>query len=475
MKKTIIVFLACFVIGAAGITTFAETASYNPPNIPSDPHPIDGAIDIGIKTHLSWTGGDTDPGDKAVYDLYFGTISEPELLATNLQMPNYYPGVLENNTQYFWKVVARDESQAETSGPIWTFTTNDCDCDPPEKPEGKNQVRNRNRYEYTSRIMNMHQNHKGLYYQFSWGDGNSSDWIGPYNNSERVRAEHQWTESGSYQVQARARFQNNPPNLSFSMDDWVYTGWSDPLMVIVETTENNAPYAPIISGTQNGKVDESYDYTFSAVDPESDDVYIYVEFCEGCADSKWHGPLSSGEELIISHSWEAKGEYTIRAQAKDSSDALSDWSTLSVTMPRNYISDSPLPSGNGLMIRLMNQIRDTLGFCQGGVDLETLTGILTYDGTNFFIGAVELHFGPVWYITSAISTIDYDKDGEFELIIDELKGLVGIEVTVEGHYQSDNWMSIFTINNEIYREPGIPIWSSQHEYRWSYGHRRGQP
>ena len=54
MKKTIIVCLTCFVIGAAGITTFAETALNNPPNIPIDPHPIDGAIDIGIKTHLSW-------------------------------------------------------------------------------------------------------------------------------------------------------------------------------------------------------------------------------------------------------------------------------------------------------------------------------------------------------------------------------------------------------------------------------------
>ena len=307
----------------------------NPPNIPSDPHPLDGAIDIGIKTHLSWTGGDPDPGDKAVYDLYFGIVSDPELLATGLQMPNYYPGVLEKNTQYYWKIVARDESQAETSGPIWTFTTNDCDCDPPEKPEGQNQVRNRNRYEYTTRIMNMNQNSNGLYYQFSWGDGNYSEWMGPYNNNERVRAEHQWEQPGSYQVQARARFQNIPPCIN-TMDDWVYTGWSEPLIVTVTASGNNAPLAPSISGTQNGKAGNSYDYTFSAVDPEGDEVYIYVEFCEGCADAKWHGPLASGEELTLSHSWEQQGQYTIRAQAKDSSEALSDWSSLPVTMPFSH-------------------------------------------------------------------------------------------------------------------------------------------
>ena len=337
MKTTIIVCLICFIIGAAGIPAFAETMLNNPPNIPSDPHPNDGAVDIGIKTHLSWTGGDPDPGDKAVYDLYFGTASEPGLLVANLQMPNYYPGVLVNNTQYYWKVVARDQSQAQTSGPIWTFTTNDCDCDPPEKPEGQNQVRNRSRHEYSTRIMNMHQNHNGLYYQFSWGDGNFSEWIGPYNNNERVRSEHQWSEPGSYQVQARARFQNKNVTLFLAiMDDWEYTGWSEPLTVVATASGNNAPSAPSISGTQNGKVGNSYDYTFSAVDSNGDEVYIYVEFCEGCAEAQWHGPLASGEELTISHSWEQQGQFTIRAQAKDSSDALSDWSSLPVTMPYSY-------------------------------------------------------------------------------------------------------------------------------------------
>ena len=342
MKRAILVCLICFILGAASIPAFAEVMLNNPPYIPSDPHPIEGAVDIGLKTHLSWTSGDPDPGDKAVYDLFFGTTSEPELLIENLQMPNYYPGALANNTQYYWKVVARDTNQAEAIGPIWTFTTNTCDCNPPEKPEGQYQIRNRNRYEYSTRIMNMHQNHNGLYYQFSWGDGNCSEWMGPYNNNERVRAEHQWEEPGTYQVQARARFQNNVTLCLGVMDDWVYTGWSEPLLVSATSTGNNAPSAPSISGTQNGNVGESYDYTFSAVDSDSDDVYIYVEFCEGCAEAQWHGPLASGEVLTISHTWESKGQYTIRSQAKDTSDALSDWSTLPVTMPYSFIWQHPI-------------------------------------------------------------------------------------------------------------------------------------
>jgi hypothetical protein len=132
-----------------------------------------------------------------------------------------------------------------------------------------------------------------------------------------------------------------------------------------------------------------------------------------------------------------------------------------------------LPSGNGVMQQIMNRIRDMLGICQGGCNLSELTGIMTYDGTTFYISPVELHFGPNWYINSAISAVDYDNDGTFELIIDELQGLVDTTVTVEGHYQAQDWMSVFTINGEVYREPGQPIWAAQHQWRWR--HNQNEP
>ena len=127
-------------------------------------------------------------------------------------------------------------------------------------------------------------------------------------------------------------------------------------------------------------------------------------------------------------------------------------------------------SGNKLMQRIRNRICDMLGICQGGCNLTEITGILEYDETNFFIGEVELHFGPNWYITSVIAAEDYDGDGEEELVIDELIGLVGTEVTVEGHLQSEDWMSVFTINGMMYREPGQPIWAAQHHWRWRNRH-----
>lgn len=129
-------------------------------------------------------------------------------------------------------------------------------------------------------------------------------------------------------------------------------------------------------------------------------------------------------------------------------------------------SDEPMENGGGIMQRLRNRICDTLGICQGGCELITITGVLSYDGTEYYVDDVEVHFGPTWYITSAESAVDYDGDGTFEVISDELDGLLGTTVTIEGHEQSDQWISVFSLNGEKFREPGQPIWSSQHQYQW---------
>ncbi|MGC9309045.1 MAG: hypothetical protein ACP5FL_09780, partial [Thermoplasmatota archaeon] len=61
MRKALLVCLVCTVVTISSVSALAETLVNNPPNMPSDPHPSDEASDIGIKTHVSWTGGDPDP------------------------------------------------------------------------------------------------------------------------------------------------------------------------------------------------------------------------------------------------------------------------------------------------------------------------------------------------------------------------------------------------------------------------------
>lgn len=118
----------------------------------------------------------------------------------------------------------------------------------------------------------------------------------------------------------------------------------------------------------------------------------------------------------------------------------------------------------GLWERIRNRIRDTFGICNGDcTEMVDVTGVLTYDETYFYVDDVEVHFGPVWYVSITDSAVDYDNDGVEELVIDEIQGLVGTTVTMEGHMQSDNWLSVFTINGETYRDIGKPIWSGGHK------------
>jgi hypothetical protein len=94
-----------------------------PPNTPSDPTPIDGAVDVSLDITLSWTGGDPDPGDFVTYDVFFGTTSPPPLITQNISTPSFSPGYLEYNQLYYWKIVAWDSYGLTADGPLWSFST----------------------------------------------------------------------------------------------------------------------------------------------------------------------------------------------------------------------------------------------------------------------------------------------------------------------------------------------------------------
>lgn len=117
------------------IWSFTTTAKENqPPYTPSNPMPPDGAIDQDVDIDLSWTGGDPDPEDIVTYDVYFGTTPSPTLIAPDQSITTYDPGTLNNNTTYYWKIVAKDNYGAQTEGPVWSFATIAAENHPPYTP-----------------------------------------------------------------------------------------------------------------------------------------------------------------------------------------------------------------------------------------------------------------------------------------------------------------------------------------------------
>ncbi len=109
----------------------AQAGTNDPPALPSNPSPPNGASGQGIDKDLSWTGGDPD-GDAVTYDVYFETgDSMPDVLvADNQAGTTYDPGTLNANTQYYWQVVAQDEHGAIANGPVWDFNTGDGSVNP---------------------------------------------------------------------------------------------------------------------------------------------------------------------------------------------------------------------------------------------------------------------------------------------------------------------------------------------------------
>lgn len=96
----------------------------------------------------------------------------------------------------------------------------------------------------------------------------------------------------------------------------------------------NPPETPTITGPKVGKVGEEYNYTFITSDLDDDEIFLYIKWGDGQIE-KWIGPFKSGESVVVSHIWNSIWIYKIKAMAKDTCGALSDWGTLKVFMPRN--------------------------------------------------------------------------------------------------------------------------------------------
>jgi len=97
----------------------------------------------------------------------------------------------------------------------------------------------------------------------------------------------------------------------------------------------HAPTAPTITGQTNGRIKRTYEYTFTSTSPLGNKLYYLIDWGDGVT-TDWLGPYSSGEPIMMKHSWSEQGTYTITARAKDTDNLWGPWGTLSVTMPCSY-------------------------------------------------------------------------------------------------------------------------------------------
>ena len=101
----------------AGKTTVTATMPTGPPTKATNPNPPSGATGVATLPTLTWTPG-TGASSR---DVYFGTSNPPAFRQTQSAV-SFSPGVLQNNTLYYWRIDEKNV-QGTTTGDVWNFRT----------------------------------------------------------------------------------------------------------------------------------------------------------------------------------------------------------------------------------------------------------------------------------------------------------------------------------------------------------------
>jgi hypothetical protein len=105
---------------------------------------------------------------------------------------------------------------------------------------------------------------------------------------------------------------------------------------------------PEIKGPTKGKTSVSFEYNFTAIDPEGDDLYYFIKWGDD-TNTGWIGPYSTGEVITLSHNWSNNSKYVLKAKVKDIHENESEWAFLEISMPKT----KSFPLFNYFMLRII--------------------------------------------------------------------------------------------------------------------------
>ena len=149
----------------------------------------------------------------------------------------------------------------------------------PDRPAGPNSGKIREEYTFETSTIDSDYGNQQIYYMWDWGDGNYSDWLGPYESGEICEASYTWVKPGSYEIRVKAKDVYNDSSY-----------WSEPLTVNITKIQ----FTSVLLLGLISDVNESEDFTsFNA------NLLLWLSF--NPFDFKI---CSSGEEIIISDDYQ---------------------------------------------------------------------------------------------------------------------------------------------------------------------------
>ena len=77
----------------------------------------------------------------------------------------------------------------------------------PSTPEGTSEGKPNKEYIFSSYAEDP--DNDNIFYKWDWGDGNMSDWIGPFKSGEACNQSNIWQNQGIYQIRVKAKDATN--------------------------------------------------------------------------------------------------------------------------------------------------------------------------------------------------------------------------------------------------------------------------
>jgi len=104
-----------------------------------------------------------------------------------------------------WASIYVDGEVIDTNTLILDNSWTDPPNKPPDKPtQPSGPTSGKTKIEQTYTTYTTDPNKDLVLYQFDWGDGADSDWLGPYEPGEIIEAKHTWESQGIYDIKVKA-------------------------------------------------------------------------------------------------------------------------------------------------------------------------------------------------------------------------------------------------------------------------------
>jgi chitodextrinase len=371
-------------------TALSVTMMNRAPLPPSLPSPSNGVTQVHRDITLQWAGSDPD-GDMVTYDVYFGTTTTPARVVSQQSSTSFSPGVLANQTTYYWRIVAWDPYSANTTGSLWSFTTETSVLPPPGGSGGSPTPEN------TPPVANASlSEHSGLLGAALLFDGSRSHDIDGYLTAWRWDFGDGTTGSGEKTTHLYQHIGDYTVTLTVT-DDKGATG-EDTITVHI-TTANQPPTQPETTGTSRGTKNTEYLFSFHSIDSDNDFVQYQITWGDDTQNTSDF--LPNGTTYSIEHAWNTPGKYWITVVASDN---------LTLSEPAQFIVfiDVHFVGALGYLIDLDNDsIYDVFYRNDTGTPVE------------------------VQHLTNGSYLLDTDGDGKWNYLYDPVTGSLTIVTSAE--------------------------------------------